>query len=199
MAITQTQPSDLHWNYFLALEKDLQTLSRYIELCPANFQTFSIDLAHILFAAASEADVLAKSFCKLLEPGSDPQKINQYQPIIIRNASSFASERVFIPRYGLEFQPWDNWLLPGTQSPFWWTSYNHVKHRRNDCYHEATLENALRSLGGLLVLLFYLHRQMLINAGTPTPSARAVIRTLTPDSDLIKLDHSYYAMLLAIN
>jgi hypothetical protein len=198
MAITQTEPSDLHWNYFLALEKDLQTVSRYIELCPANFTVFSIELAHLLFAAASEVDVLAKILCEMLEPGCDPQNILDYQSIITRNVPALANERVFVSRYGLTFEPWDNWLVP-RMPPFWWTSYNHVKHKRNECFHEATLENALRSMGGLLVLLFYTHRQILINAGTQTPSPRAIIRTLTPNSDLLNLDESYYAVLLAVN
>jgi hypothetical protein len=47
----------LHWNYFLALERDLEVVSRYVEFSRPNFQVFSIELAHLLFAAASEVDV----------------------------------------------------------------------------------------------------------------------------------------------
>jgi hypothetical protein len=35
-----------HWNYFLALEKDLETVSRYIEFSRDNLNTYSIELAH---------------------------------------------------------------------------------------------------------------------------------------------------------
>ena len=31
-----------HWNYFLALEQDLEATSRYIEFCDANLKVFSI-------------------------------------------------------------------------------------------------------------------------------------------------------------
>ena len=45
MAITQ-QPALLHWNYFLALEADLGTLSRFVELTANNFATYSIEQVH---------------------------------------------------------------------------------------------------------------------------------------------------------
>jgi hypothetical protein len=61
MAIRTTAHAKLHWNYFIALEEDMQALSRYIEFCDDNLDVYSIELAHLLFAAASEVDVLAKS------------------------------------------------------------------------------------------------------------------------------------------
>ena len=50
----QVTPSKLHWNYFLALERDLEIVSRYVEFCSQNFEVYSIEFAHLLFAAASE-------------------------------------------------------------------------------------------------------------------------------------------------
>jgi len=58
----------LHCNYFLALEQDLERTSRYIEFCDANLKVFSIELAHLLLAAASEVDVLAKCVCEIVAP-----------------------------------------------------------------------------------------------------------------------------------
>jgi len=55
MAITQ-QPTLLHWNYFLALEADLGTLSRFVEFAEDNFATYSIEQVHLFLAAASEVD-----------------------------------------------------------------------------------------------------------------------------------------------
>ena len=54
----------LHWNYFIALERDLEVVSRYVEFCPQNFDVYSIEFAHLLFAAASEVDVVAKLLCQ---------------------------------------------------------------------------------------------------------------------------------------
>lgn len=55
----------LHWNYFLAIEKDLENLSRYIEFDESNLKTYSIELTHILFSASSEVDVVMKQLCCL--------------------------------------------------------------------------------------------------------------------------------------
>lgn len=63
-----------HWNYFLALEKDLEGVSRYIEFCKDNLNTYSIELAHLLLSSASEIDTIAKSVCSILEPKSKTEK-----------------------------------------------------------------------------------------------------------------------------
>jgi len=44
----QQRKSLNHWNYFLAIESDLEAVSRYIEPCKANFKTYSIEQARIL-------------------------------------------------------------------------------------------------------------------------------------------------------
>src|SRR5437588_813388 len=72
----------LHWNYFLALEKDLEAVSRYIEFCSDNLNTYSIELAHLLLSAASEVDTLAKCICGILDPNAKPDNINEYRKII---------------------------------------------------------------------------------------------------------------------
>jgi len=49
--------SSLHWKLFSWPLKAIWTkTSRYVEFCGANFSTFSIELAHLLLAAASEVD-----------------------------------------------------------------------------------------------------------------------------------------------
>lgn len=52
MAIQETQ-SILHWNYFLALELDVERLARFVEFTGSNFATYSIEMAHLFIAAAS--------------------------------------------------------------------------------------------------------------------------------------------------
>ena len=57
-----------HWNYFLAIEKDLEKLSRYIEFSNDNLDTYSIELTHILLSSSSEVDVIMKQLCLLMNP-----------------------------------------------------------------------------------------------------------------------------------
>src|SRR6266536_1189851 len=82
--ITVTK-SNLHWNYFIALENDLAQVSRYVEFCKPNLGVFSIELAHLLLSAASEVDVVAKCVCALVGPKAKPEKIHQYEAVLILN------------------------------------------------------------------------------------------------------------------
>jgi hypothetical protein len=112
-----TSSSNLHWNYFLALEKDLEALSRYIEFCEGNFATFSIELAHLLFAASSEVDVVAKLLCECVEPAAPRANIDNYKTVLLRALPDLPHTKVFVPRYGLWFEPWVNWA--GHTNPEW--------------------------------------------------------------------------------
>ena len=67
----------LHWNYLIALEKDLEVASRYVEFCKSNYRVFSIEFAHLLFAAASEVDVVAKLLCERLDPAAPRQNMKR--------------------------------------------------------------------------------------------------------------------------
>jgi hypothetical protein len=107
--VIKVKESLLHWNYFLALASDLEEVSRFVEFNDKNFKTYSIELAHLLLAAASEVDVVAKGICGLLKPRARAQNIEHYRKIIIGNIPEFFREKVFIPRYNIELHPWSNW------------------------------------------------------------------------------------------
>src|SRR5438132_14355415 len=100
MAIKATS-GKVHWNYFLALERDLESVSRYIEFAKPNFDVYSIELAHLLFAAASEVDVTAKLLCKILAPARRCGNIDDYRAILKEGLPSPHTDKVLVPRYGL--------------------------------------------------------------------------------------------------
>jgi hypothetical protein len=140
-----------HWNYFLALESDLESISRYIEFCSDNLNTYSIALAHLLLAASSEVDAVAKCICKIIDPAANPDNIDKYRHIIkTAEQEQLTDLAVVIPRYNLEFIPWKMWA--DDKSPDWWVSYNKVKHERNVYFNRATLNNALHAVSALLVM-----------------------------------------------
>jgi hypothetical protein len=185
----ETKDSFLHWNYFLALESDLQQAARYIEFSEANFETYSIELAHLLLASASEVDVVAKGICALLEPDSHAGGITQYRRIITRSIPGFQAEEVTVPRFGLTLHPWSNWSED--RNPLWWRSYNQVKHHRNDHFRDATLKNALNSAAALLVAVFYFYKLKFASEGE-AKDPRDVTQKLTPESQLLRLQDCYY-------
>lgn len=157
MIMTQQLTAN-HWNYFLAIEEDLEKLTRYIEFTPVNYDTYSIELAHLLLTSSSEIDVLLKQICFLLNPKIKANNIDDYREKLKINLQSyifdgFIQEKFFIPRYNLEFIPWTSW--ENAKNPEWWQSYNNVKHHRNSSFSEANLKNAINAVGALLIVEVY--------------------------------------------
>ena len=144
MGITYKQ-TNIHWNLFIAIEKDFYNVSRYIEFHPLNYETFSIELARIIMSSSQEIDVVLKKICKLLEPNSKPTNITEYQELITSYIPKFADEYVFINRFGMKSRPWENWKELQT-SPDWWKANNKIKHERVEHFEKANLHNAFNGL-----------------------------------------------------
>lgn len=204
-----------HWNYFLALEKDLETVSRYVEFCHDNLNTYSIELAHLLLSAASEVDTVAKCVCSLLVPHQKSDNINDYRGIVKASEENeiygftkkkgklpvadekhrhrLSDLKVYIPRYGLEFVPWRSWIKD--KNPGWWHSYNHVKHERNRYFREASLENALHALAALLTIN-YLYCRLEITKTRPEfryqYRGKSVTRYMLPASTFLRFGREFY-------
>jgi hypothetical protein len=156
VAITRDAQS-VHWNYFLALEQDLAGISRFVEFHEDNYDVYSIELAHLLLASASEIDVVLKSLCQRHGLRKQKPNIHDYRKNIQKHQDRFIKERCMIPRYGLTLTPWKNWENESEQSPFWWQSYNNVKHNRSVCFAEASLKNVLNSMAALFIANIHYH------------------------------------------
>lgn len=183
----QVNGSLVHWNYFIALEQDLAKVSRFIEFSEDNFNSYSIELAHLLLAASSEVDVVLKALCNLINPAVDHQNINHYRETVKAHLPDFVSEKCFINRYGLELEPWTNWR--GEQNPIWWRSYNNVKHQRNQYFSEANLKNTLNAVSGLSLVVLYYYRELFSQNGNV--NFKEVTRKLKPEPDLIEFNDEY--------
>lgn len=151
------EPTPHHWNYFLSLEEDLVRVARFLELTTANFSAYSIELARILLAAASEVDVVAKALCTHHCPDSKARNINTYKVELLEAYPLLPRTQVLLPRFGLHLVPWQNWGTEG--NPLWWRAYNGVKHRRDTDFNRASLKNTLNAVAGLFVLLLLLYRE----------------------------------------
>jgi len=186
-----TEGPKLHyWNYFLAIESDLEKLSRYIEFSEDNLNTYSIELAQILLTAASEVDVLLKDILTLMEVPLERNNMYCYRNAIVEHLPGMIQERVYVGRSSLIFQPWDNLL--DDKAPFWWEGYNSVKHHRNQFFPNANLQNTLNAVGGLLIVVIYyykieyeLHEKKEINFRDITFKLQSV-------SNFISLNSDYY-------
>lgn len=156
MAI-QSQKTELHWNYFLALERNVGELSRYVEFDQSNFDCFSIEIARILLAAGAEVDVVCKQICRAINANSRANNIGAYRNEIMSSFPGVAGFEVLLSQFGLTLRPWDEWCRPNGV-PLWWTAYNKTKHHRDAEYHRANLRNMLNAIAGLFVMVLYLYR-----------------------------------------
>lgn len=182
--------SKLHWNYFLAIEKDLENLSRYIEFDESNLKTYSIELTHILFSSSSEVDVVMKQLCNLIDTDTKAENINDYRNIISIHSKEFNNEEVVINRYGLTFRPWLNWK--NDKNPDWWRCYNYVKHERNKHYSEANLKNAINAVGALLLTVVYYYKYAFSQDYGEEIKFRDTIQRLIPESSFMKINNIDY-------
>ena len=190
-----TSKSFIHWNYFLALESDLENVSRYIEFIDANYKTYSIELAHLLLASSSECDVVLKELCALLSPEEVPSKkeeinINYYRTIIKSKLPEFINEPIHINRYGISVKPWENWN--SETNPDWWGSNNKVKHERNQYFNEANLRHVISSVGGLLIACYYYYKNLFEIESTRTLQPQTVTEKLQQRSNFMQLSSSFY-------
>jgi len=186
-----------HWNYFLALEKDLENLSRYIEFSNANLGTYSIELTHLLLSASSEVDVIMKQLCSLISPNQPANNINNYKSIIQESLPTFINEEIAIDRFGLTFKPFENWT--GTENPNWWRSYNNVKHQRNNCFQEANLQNTINAVGALLLTVVYYYKFAFSNEAGHDIHFRDTTFQLVPEASFVKINAKYYYSHLVVS
>ena len=161
MGILQRQNYLSHWNYFLALERDVEHLSRYIEFSTHNWEAYSLEMARILLAASSETDVLLKALCEKLAPEKGADSINKYKDVIKHHFPAIPQFEALLPRWGLNLTPWSNW--DNDDVPIWWTANNKVKHHRDGEFHRANLHNTLNSVAALYVINLYFYRNQALS------------------------------------
>jgi hypothetical protein len=186
-----------HWNYFLAIEQDLERLSRYIEFSKFNMKTFSIELTHLLLSASSEIDVVMKQLCLFIDSKSKPNNMDEYKSIINLNIPKICDEEVTIDRFGLSYKPWIKWC--GKGNPDWWRSYNNVKHQRDKYFNEANLENTINSVCALYVSVLYFYKYAFSNEAGHDVDFKNTTYQLTSGSSFIKINADYYKFTLAFS
>ena len=91
------------------------------------------------------------------EPGAKVGNINEYRPVILSGCPKFEERFVKVNWLYMLKRPWESWGKTPAENPSWWTSYNKVKHERNNYFRDANLENAINAVAGLYVMVDYYH------------------------------------------
>ena len=152
----------LHWDYFLLMEKDLIEISETLELDKANFAAFGPRILQLILAAGSELDVALKSFASIVAPESSANmserpNMSDFKTMIAENAlEQFATATVKILRSDILLSPWACISEHPEKSIPWWDAYNKVKHKRTSNYSKATLEVGLNLVAALFTVDAYL-------------------------------------------
>jgi len=154
-------------------------LSRYVEFHKDNFNCFSIEIARILLASASEVDVVCKRLCKKIDAKSKANDIHAYRDTIRPAFPPIATFAVRFPRFDLTLSPWDEWKKK-RGVPIWWSDYNKVKHQRDAFFERANLKNALNTVAGLFVMVLYLY------------SEKARLAQLVPPPQVLHVTSEHY-------
>lgn len=188
--IEENAEPNRHWNFFIALEQDLETLSRYIEFTPSNYKTYSIELARLFLSASSEVDVVLKQLCLQIDGSTSINNMGDYREFVRTAVSEMVTEKVRIDRFGLEFCPWENWIKD--ENPNWWRSHNNVKHHRDEYFDEANLQNTLNAVGGLLISNVYYYSRILSGDAEDPLDFKDTNNRLAPQSSLLKMNPEYY-------
>jgi len=136
-----------HWNYFIAIEEDLENLSRYIDLREDNFGTYSIETAKILMTASQEVDVLLKAICR--RHRAKAESIGDYYDLMKKKHPAIFDAEVELVHHGLVRVPYAGWTKG--HPPVWWTANNDVKHARDTNFSSASLANVIDSVSALLL------------------------------------------------
>lgn len=171
-----------HLRYFLQLEKELETISNYVEFDKKNFKTFSLEILKLYQTVCSQIDAIAKVIAFLLDDSFDYNGRNiginkwwfKIQNEYLLNDSRrnlqnfeilFNDDIVFTPfkKFKYELTEKDHLkLMPNMKTPRWWIHYNKVKHGRpfftsdsnKTNFTFANLENLLNSFSALFILTF---------------------------------------------
>lgn len=146
-----------NWQYLRTLDSDLENVTRYVDINPENFRTFSIEFVRLILAAGSEIDVVAKLLCGKIDPSKSCKNINDYREIIIGKYPKFHTMIIDVPQYEMQLLPWEPW--GNNTNPDWWTAYNDVKHQRDTHFKDANLQNTINAVAGLYIMILYLHRE----------------------------------------
>jgi hypothetical protein len=142
------------WSFVQSLQEDLLATSRYVEFHADNRKSFSLAFDKIILAAGSEINSI---FEELVQSEKENLNIGKARDHILPKMPLITSTeaRLVTSEYPV-LKPWENW---GTVNPEWWSlGYNKLKHERSKHYRDATLEYALLSVAGLLILTIHAHR-----------------------------------------
>lgn len=164
--MTFKEARDTYWKYYISLEEQFLSTSRYVEFDYINNGgVFSIEYLKLFQAVCSEIDVVGKKLAKELDDSFTPNKntgINEWWYYISKNDPGIIDKKCLL--FGEHsFQPWKNYTIvknphegakkyvlgASAKTPQWWNDYNAVKHDRTGRFERHSLNYSKANLKNL--------------------------------------------------
>ncbi|MDZ5713348.1 hypothetical protein [Jeotgalibacillus haloalkalitolerans] len=150
---------EMHWQYYLSIEKMLVKTNQYVTHSDKNKNTYSDELASILLLACSEIDSLLKQLCKNYGVQSKGKyfSMEDYAKVIEKNMSNELGLATGINTINDD----DILIFPfeeiNSSKPYanlsWWEDYQAIKHDRITNVFKGNLENAVSSVAAQHIIL----------------------------------------------
>ena len=154
--------SQLHWDYFLLLERDLVKIAETLELSERNYHAYGPRIVQLILTAGSEIDVALKSLANAICPDDEAARkerpsMGDFKRMLVAHMDKdFFSSRVMFLRSDIVLIPWESLDMNPNGKIGWWDRYNSIKHRRSKNYERADLKTALELMGALFLVDSYL-------------------------------------------
>jgi hypothetical protein len=140
---------------FYIIQNDLKKIFDYIELHDNNKNTFSHRIYELFLRSCTEFENNCTGILK--DNGyTKPDNFNIKDYFKINAASKLNEYEVKINVWSpspITVKPFQDWNAATFTSLSWYQSYNDVKHNRSLNFSKASLENLIKSISGLYVIL----------------------------------------------
>jgi hypothetical protein len=134
---------------------DLNEIFNFIEPCDDNLSVYSHQIYELLLRAATEFESNCKGILKSNNYAKDEKKWTVEDYYKISKAAMLSEYKVTFVRWATdhEFKPFKEWPPEKRKTLSWYNAYNKVKHDRYTNFKQATLDNLMNAVAGLLCIL----------------------------------------------
>jgi hypothetical protein len=138
---------------FLLIQKDLQTLFDYVEPSDLNLICYSYRIHELLLRTCVEVEANCKAI--LIENGYHKNgDLNMEDYKKINKSHHLSSYEIKLPLWHGDKalrKPYANWANGGSLN--WYKAYNSTKHDRHEKFKQASFENLIDAICGLVAIL----------------------------------------------
>ena len=190
-----------YWNYFLTLESDFVSLSKYIAFTKNNLPVYSAEILKLFLAASSEFEVVMKEIGRkyAFEDIVCAKKDCQVTIATIRDLIDKTTPLQQMKKLKTDMKNYDIHFSSvreiWNKCRSWWVVYNAVKHNRSQNYRRTNLRNALKALSSLFLAELFLYEKDFHNEKCSFDENMSVVLANLPETQLFELSDKKLYML----